>query len=148
MSEVRVRLSVADGFRSRITAGAHTLIADEPLSAGGTDAGLSPYELLLAALGACTAMTLRLYIERRKLPVTDVEVQLSFNRIHADDCRTCSEEQRAGRAEIHHIARRIYVTGELTEEQRERLLYIARRCPVHLTLHSDPHVEDVLIVRT
>ncbi len=147
MNDVRVRLAMADGFRSTITAGAHTLIADEPQSAGGHDEGLSPYELLLAGLGACTAMTLRLYIERKKLPVTDVEVVLSFERIHAEDCESCSDEAKAQDTEIQHISRLIYVTGEITAEQRERLLYIAGRCPVHVTLHSNPHVEDALIVR-
>ncbi len=147
MNDVRVRLTMADGFRSTITAGARTLIADEPKSAGGNDEGLSPYELLLAALGACTAMTLRLYIERKKLPITDVEVVLSFERIHAEDCESCSNDLKATNKEIQHISRLIYVTGEITEEQRERLLYIAGRCPVHVTLHSNPHVEDALIVR-
>lgn len=92
-------------------------------------------------------MTLRLYIERKKLPITDVEVMLTFDRIHIDDCESCSDEEKEGRKEIQHISRLIYVTGDVTEEQRERLLYIAGRCPVHITLHSNPHVEDVVIVR-
>jgi putative redox protein len=108
---------------------------------------MSPYELLLAALGACTAMTLKLYIERKKLPITDVEVLLSFDRIHIDDCESCVKEEGSSDQEVQHISRLIYVTGEVTEEQKERLLYIAGRCPVHITLHSDPHVEDALIVR-
>jgi putative redox protein len=147
MNEVRARLSIADGFRTKITAGNHTLIADEPESAGGTDRGMSPYELLLAALGACTAMTLRMYIERKQWPITDVEVLLTFDRIHIDDCESCSDEDRAAKKEIQHISRLITVTGEVSEEQKERLLYIAGRCPVHVTLHSNPHVEDALIVR-
>jgi putative redox protein len=72
---------------------------------------------------------------------------LTFDRIHIDDCETCSDEARATKTEIQHISRLIYVTGEVTEEQRQRLLYIAGRCPVHLTLHSSPHVDDVVIVR-
>lgn len=147
MNDVRVKLTTTDGFRSRITAGRHTLIADEPTSAGGTDEGMSPYELLLSALGACTAMTLRMYIERKKLPVTDIEVLLSFERIHAEDCESCSDEVKASDQQIQHISRIIYVTGDITEEQKERLLYIAGRCPVHITLHSNPHVEDAIIVR-
>ena len=147
MNEVRVKLNLNEGFRSTITAGNHTLIADEPVSAGGKDEGLSPYDLLLSALGACTAMTLRLYIERKKLPITDVEVLLTFDRIHIDDCESCSDEDKEGKKEIQHISRLIYVTGEVTEEQKERLLYIAGRCPVHVTLHSNPHVEDAVIVR-
>jgi putative redox protein len=147
MNEVRVKLPLKEGFRTQITAGKHTIIADEPESAGGKDSGMSPYELLLAALGACTAMTLKMYVERKKLPVTDVEVLLSFDRIHIDDCESCVKEERLNDQEVQHISRLIYVTGDVTEEQKERLLYIAGRCPVHITLRSNPHVEDALIVR-
>ena len=147
MSEVRVKLATADSFRCRIEARQHTLVADEPRGAGGTDEGPSPYELLLAALGACTAMTLRMYIERKQLPVSEVEVLLTFDRIHAADCESCAAEQRERDEEIQHISRLIYVTGPLSEEQRQRLLYIAGRCPVHITLGSRPHVEDALILR-
>jgi uncharacterized OsmC-like protein len=147
MNEVRVKLPLKEGFRTQITAGGHQLIADEPKEAGGTDEGPSPYDLLLAALGACTAMTLKMYVERKKLPVTDVEVLLTFDRIHIDDCESCVKEERLNDQEVQHISRLIYVTGDVTEEQKERLLYIAGRCPVHVTLHSNPHVEDALIVR-
>ncbi len=147
MNEVRAKLNLAEGFRTRITAGKHMLIADEPKSAGGKDEGVSPYDLLLAALGACTAMTLKLYIERKKWPITDVEVLLTFDRIHIDDCESCTDEEKDGKKEIQHISRLIYVTGDVTEEQKERLLYIAGRCPVHVTLHNNPHVEDAVIVR-
>jgi putative redox protein len=147
MNEVRVKLPLKEGFRTRITAGKHTIIADEPKGVGGTDEGPSPYDLLLAALGACTAMTLKMYVDRKKLPITDVEVLLTFDRIHIDDCESCVKEERMNGQEIQHISRLIYVTGDLTEEQKERLLYIAGRCPVHITLHSNPHVEDALIVR-
>jgi putative redox protein len=147
MNEVRVKLPLKEGFRTQITAGQHQLIADEPKEAGGTDEGPSPYELLLASLGACTAMTLKMYVERKKLPVTDVEVLLTFDRIHIDDCESCVKEERSNHREVQHISRLIYVTGDVTEEQKERLLYIAGRCPVHVTLHSNPHVEDALIVK-
>ena len=147
MNEVRVKLALKEGFRTQITAGGHQLIADEPKEAGGTDEGPSPYDLLLAALGACTAMTLKMYVERKKLPITDVEVLLTFDRIHIDDCESCVKEERSNDQEVQHISRLIYVTGDVTEEQKERLLYIAGRCPVHVTLHSNPHVEDALIVR-
>jgi uncharacterized OsmC-like protein len=151
MNEVRVKLNLDEGFRSKITAGQHTFIADEPGYAGGQDEGPSPYELLLSALGACTAMTLKLYIERKKLPITEVEVLLTFDRVHIDDCESCSKKDsgkdREGSQEIQHISRLIYVTGEVNEEQKARLLYIAGRCPVHITLHSNPHVEDAVIVR-
>jgi uncharacterized OsmC-like protein len=147
MSEVRVKLPLKEGFRTQITAGSHTIIADEPKEVGGMAEGPSPYELLLAALGACTAMTLKMYVERKKLPITDVEVLLTFDRIHIDDCESCVKEERLSDQEVQHISRLIYITGDVTEEQKERLLYIAGRCPVHITLHSNPHVEDALIVR-
>jgi len=147
MNEVRVKLNLDQGFRTQITAGKHTIIADEPESDGGTGEGMSPYDLLLSALGACTAMTLKLYIERKKLPITDVEVILTFDRIYIEDCESCSDTGHEKNEKIHHISRLIYVTGEVTREQRERLLYIAGRCPVHITLHSNPHVEDAIIVR-
>lgn len=147
MNEVRVKLTMKEGFRTQITAGGHQLIADEPKEAGGADEGPSPYDLLLAALGACTAMTLKMYVERKKLPITDVEVMLTFDRIHIDDCESCVKEERLDDQQVQHISRLIYVTGDVTEEQKERLLYIAGRCPVHVTLHSNPHVEDALIVR-
>ncbi|MBO0858994.1 MAG: OsmC family protein [Chloracidobacterium sp.] len=147
MNEVRVKLAPKDGFRTQITAGAHTIIADEPSGAGGADEGPSPYDLLLAALGACTAMTLKIYIERKKLPITDLEVLLTFDRIHIDDCESCVKDEQLKNQEIQHISRLIYVTGDVTDEQKQRLLYIAGRCPVDITLHSDPHVEDALIVR-
>jgi uncharacterized OsmC-like protein len=134
MNDVRVKLDLQAGFRTQIKAGAHTLIADEPIKAGGTDEGMSPYELLLSALGACTAMTLKMYIERKQLPITEVEVLLSFDRIHKDDCDSCTEEETLGKQEIQHISRLIYVKGEVTAEQKARL-------------HGDPHVEDALIVR-
>lgn len=147
MNDVKVNLKTAEGFRTVITAGKNTLIADEPESLGGRDEGMAPYELLLSALGACTAMTLKMYIERKKLPVSEVEVHLSFEKIKPEECEGCSPEEIAGKNEIQHISRIIYVTGEVTPEQEERLKYIATRCPVHITLHSNPHVEDAMIVR-
>jgi uncharacterized OsmC-like protein len=147
MNDVKVRLNMADGFRTVITAGKNTLIADEPESLGGRDEGMAPYELLLSSLGACTAMTLRMYADRKQLPISEVEVHLTFEKIKPEDCEGCTPEEIAGKTEIQHISRIIYVTGELTTEQEERIRYVATRCPVHLTLHSDPHVADALIVR-
>jgi putative redox protein len=147
MNDVKVRLNMADGFRTVITAGKNTLIADEPESLGGRDEGMAPYELLLSSLGACTAMTLRMYADRKQIPISEVEVHLTYEKIKPEDCEGCTPEEIAGKTEIQHISRIIYVTGELTTEQEERLKYIATRCPVHITLHSDPHVADALIVK-
>jgi putative redox protein len=115
-----------------VTAGRHVLRADEPVSAGGLDSGPSPYDLLLAALGACTAMTVRLYADLKKLPLERVEVELAHDRIHAADCADC--ETREGR--VDRIERVIRLEGPLDDAQRAKLLEIANRCPVHRTLHS------------
>ena len=138
MAEVTVS---SDGFlKQNITAGNHTLIADEPRLAGGTDAGPDPYSLLLAALGACTAMTLQLYARRKEWPLEKVEVSLRHYRIHADDCEDCRTKEGL----IDRIERHISLTGELNEEQRARLLEIAGRCPVHKTLTSEISIKDSL----
>jgi uncharacterized OsmC-like protein/alpha/beta superfamily hydrolase len=116
-----------------ITAGRHVLRADEPVSAGGLDSGPSPYDLLLAALGACTSMTVRLYADLKRLPLERVEVELQHYRIHAADCAEC--ETREGK--IDRIERVVRLEGALDPAQRAKLLEIANRCPVHRTLHSE-----------
>jgi uncharacterized OsmC-like protein/alpha/beta superfamily hydrolase len=118
----------------------HQLRADEPSSYGGTDSGMSPYELLLAALGSCTAMTVRMYAERKKIDLTRVAVYLQHDKIHAQDCEHC--ETREGR--IDRIGRRLELAGNLTADQRDDLLRIADRCPVHRTLHSEIDIQTRL----
>lgn len=138
MAEVIVS---SDGFlKQKITAGNHTLIADEPRGAGGTDAGPDPYSFLLAALGTCTSMTLQLYARRKQWPLEKVEVSLRHSRIHADDCEDCQTKEGL----VDRIERRISLTGQLSEEQRARLLEIAGRCPVHRTLTSEISIKDSL----
>ena len=117
-------------FAQTIAAGQHRLAADEPESVGGTDSGLSPYQLLSAALGACTSITLRMYADRKKWPLEKVSVRLLHGKIHAEDCKEC--EAREGK--VDRIEREISLTGPLDEEQRHRLLEIADKCPVHQTL--------------
>jgi uncharacterized OsmC-like protein len=138
MSEVIV--SSVGYLKQEISAGKHKLIADEPREAGGTDEGPNPYDLLLAALGSCTAMTLQLYAERKKWPLEKVEVSLTHNRIHAADCEDCQSKD----GKITRIERFISLTGELTEDQKARLLEIAQRCPVHKTLTSEVSIKDFL----
>ena len=120
-------------FTQAITVGKHRLRADEPASAGGTDTGPSPYDLLLAALGACTAMTVRMYADLKQLPLDKVTVRLRHEKVHAQDCAEC--ETREGK--IDRIEREIELAGGLDEAQRSRLLEIANKCPVHRTLHSE-----------
>jgi uncharacterized OsmC-like protein/pimeloyl-ACP methyl ester carboxylesterase len=120
-------------FEQAIIAGSHRYIADEPVSAGGNGAGPSPYEYLLAALGACTSMTIRLYAERKQLPLRHVSVHLKHDKIHAQDCENC--ETKVGM--VDHIDRTVTLEGELDETQRAKLLEIADKCPVHRTLSSE-----------
>jgi len=133
-----------EGFTNRVRARSHRILADEPEDVGGNDRGLSPYELLLAGLGACTSMTLKMYADRKKWPLDEVRVQLGHDRVHAEDCAGCTDEQREGGGRIDHITRRIHVEGDLDEEQRGRLLEIANKCPVHRTLTGVIHVESEL----
>jgi putative redox protein len=120
-------------LQQAVTAGRHRLLADEPVAVGGRDSGPGPYDLLLAALGACTSMTLRLYAERKKLPLDRISVRLRHQKIHAADCAEC--ETREGK--LDRIERTITLTGNLDEAARARLLEIADKCPVHRTLTSE-----------
>jgi putative redox protein len=130
---VVVRETHAGRFQQDVRVGRHRFLADEPVAAGGLDSGPGPYDLLLAALGACTSMTLRLYAERKALPLDEVTVRLSQSKIHAADCAEC--ETRDGM--IDRIERTITLTGKLDEAQRARLMEIADKCPVHRTLMSE-----------
>jgi uncharacterized OsmC-like protein/pimeloyl-ACP methyl ester carboxylesterase len=127
----------APALRQEVRAGGHLLVADEPVADGGADAGPTPYGLLLAALGTCTGMTLRLYADRKGMPLTGTRVRLRHSRDHRVDCEQCAESG----ARIERIDRQLELLGPLSEEQRARLLAIADRCPVHRTLTS--HVEVV-----
>jgi putative redox protein len=128
------------GYYTEVMAGEHMLVSDEPTSYGGTDLGPSPYQLLSAALGACTTMTLRMYADRKEWPLDGVTVRLRHSKVHAKDCGEC--ETREGR--IDRIVREIIPHGDLSTDQRERLLEIADRCPVHRTLHSEIDVQSKL----
>ncbi len=120
-------------FQQAIAVGPHRLTADEPVDAGGLDTGPNPYDLLLAALGACTAMTVRLYAEHKKLPLEQVSVTLRHQKIHAADCESCETKE----GKIDRIDRTIAFAGNLDAAQRRRLLEIADKCPVHRTLTSE-----------
>jgi uncharacterized OsmC-like protein len=133
---VAVAGSAADGMRHLVAAGRHRLVLDEPAPTG-TGTGPTPYDTLLAALGACTAMTMRLYADRKGWPLEDVTVALRHDRIHARDCTDC--ETVEGR--LDRVRREISIEGPLDTEQRTRLVEIANRCPVHRTLTSEVVIE-------
>ncbi len=139
MATVLLR-SVGARYTTQITTEHHTLISDEPRPEGD-DLGPTPYELLLAGLGACTSMTLLMYARRKGWPLAGVQIELEHDRVHASDCADC--EGTAGRLEV--IRRRIHLEGDLSADQRERLAEIARKCPVHKTLTAPPEVLDELV---
>jgi putative redox protein len=136
MAKVVVRSQ--DGVRQEISAGRHKLVSDEPTEAGGADAGPDPYALLLAALGACTSMTLRLYARRKGWPLEEVTVELEHAKVHAQDCADCEDED----GHLDRIQRRIRLRGRLDPVQVARLAEIARRCPIHKTLIAGVRVAD------
>lgn len=136
---VTVRIT-PDGYTSQVSAGEHELLADEPASVGGADKGPSPYELLLASLGACTTMTLRMYADRKGWPLPTVTVELNHYRVHAKDCEDCESDEGM----ISRIDRRLTIEGDFTDEQRRRLVEIAEKCPVHKTLTGEVKIDTEL----
>ncbi len=130
----------AAGFAHEIQAGRHRLAGDEPVSAGGTDTGPNPYDLLLAALGTCTSMTVGMYARRKQWPLESVTVRLRHSKIHAADCESCETKQ----GKLDRIERDLELLGPLSDEQRARLLEIANRCPVHRTLTSEIEIRTRL----
>jgi uncharacterized OsmC-like protein len=138
MTDIIVRSST--GLAQSVEMGRHRIAADEPTAYGGTDTGASPYELLLAALGTCTAMTLRMFADRKGWPLEGVTVYLHHDKIHAKDCADC--ETREGK--LDRIERRIELRGALDADQRARLLDIANKCPVHRTLKAEIDIRSSL----
>jgi uncharacterized OsmC-like protein len=127
----------ASGFAQEIVAGPHRLAADEPIEVGGKNTGPSPYDLLLAALGSCTSMTVALYARTKKWPLESVTVHLRHSKIYATDCRDCETKE----GKIDRIERDIHFVGTLEPEQQKKLLEIADKCPVHRTLRSEIDIQ-------
>jgi uncharacterized OsmC-like protein len=136
-----VNVTAGTTFRNTIEAGPHRLIADEPVDAGGTAEGPTPYDFLSAALGACTSMTMRVVAIREKIPLEGTEVQVSNDRMYAKDCADCVTRN----GYIHRFDVRIKLIGNLTEAQRQRLFSVAKRCPVAKTLTSEIRIEETLL---
>jgi uncharacterized OsmC-like protein/pimeloyl-ACP methyl ester carboxylesterase len=131
--QVVVQETRASKFQQTVSVGPHRLLADEPASAGGEDTGPGPYDFLLAGLGACTSMTMRLYADRKALPLDRVTVTLQHSKIHAEDCAECETKEGL----LDQIDRVIAMDGTLDTEQRKKLMEIADKCPVHRTLTSE-----------
>jgi uncharacterized OsmC-like protein len=127
-------------FTRRMYTERHQLVADEPVGDGGSDLGPNPYEYLLAALGSCTSMTIRMYADHKQMKLDNVEVSLSHRRIHAEDCEECETKEGF----VDRIDKRITLEGDLTEAERQRLLQIADRCPVHKTLKNEILIKSEL----
>ena len=121
-----------EALTADILAGRHTLLVDEPVSVGGLDRGPTPYDLLLAALGACTAITLRLYASRKQWPLEGIEVHLRHGRVHAQDCEQCEDSGQM----LEQIEKELRLLGPLTPEQRQRLEVVSAKCPVQKTLQA------------
>ncbi|MDQ6800657.1 MAG: OsmC family protein [Acidobacteriota bacterium] len=134
-------LEAGTGFRNTITAGKHRIVADEPVDAGGTDEGPTPYDLISAGLGACTSMTMRVIAKRENIPLEGAEVYVTNDRMYAKDCADCTTSS----GYIHKFEVRIKLIGNLTDAQRERLLSVAKRCPVAKTLTSEIKIEETLL---
>lgn len=135
-----VTASLKHKFQTTIYMDKHELSSDEPESAGGDDSGPNPYDLLLASLGACTAMTVQWYAERKKLDITRCEVTLKYDRIHAKDCKECEQTDPLKR--IEHVVREVEIGGDFSAETRERLRTIPGKCPVSRTLKNGLVIED------
>jgi uncharacterized OsmC-like protein/alpha/beta superfamily hydrolase len=139
--EAVVSRTAIDGFRSDVRLPGHSLVADEPASVGGTDLGPTPYDLLAAALATCTSMTLRMYAERKELPLEAATVRVEHDKVHAKDCADC--ESKTGK--IDEFRRTIELEGDLPDDVRERMLEIADMCPVHRTLHGEVRITSRLV---
>jgi len=125
-------------FQQEVESGKHRLVADEPIAFGGADAGLTPYDLLLAALGSCTSMTIGLYARRKQWPLEFITVSLWHDRVHAKDCEDCLTKEGM----LDQIEIEIEVGGKLDDEQRARLVEVAAKCPVHRTLTSEVKIRS------
>jgi len=136
---VLVRETHGGKFQQEVLSGPHRMFADEPVKLGGLDSGPGPYDYLLAGLGACTSMTIRLYADFKKIPLENISVRLSHDKIHVKDCETCDTKVNT----VDHIERAITLEGPLGAEQRKKLMEIADRCPVHQTLQSKIDIHTV-----
>lgn len=136
---VHVHLPHNESFKTTLTAGKHNLLSDEPESVqGGNDAGPDPYDYLLMSLGTCTVMTVKMYAQRKGWEIGDLYLELRHNKSHVEDCETCENPS----SKIDVIEKELIIKGDLTDEQKDKLLEISKKCPVHRTLLSEIHIES------
>jgi putative redox protein len=138
---VHVHLPTDEPFKTTLTAGKHTITADEPTSVkGGTDSGPDPYDLLLMALGSCTVMTVKMYADRKKWPLEDLYIELKHGKSHVEDCKTCEDPT----SKIDLIEKELIIHGDLSDEQIEKLLDISKKCPVHRSMLNEVRIESIV----
>jgi len=135
----QITATLNDGMAVSLSNGRHEWTADEPLSAGGTDTGPNPYELLLGSLAACTCITIAWYCKHKKLPLESVSTTYDFSRVHSKDCEDCDIPDKGF---IEQITSNVHIEGDFDEAQRKRLAQIASRCPVHKTLTHGVRIKD------
>ncbi len=138
-----ITADLTNGFEVDITNGRHTWRADEPPDLGGADTGPNPYELLLGSLAACTTITLSMYASRKGIPVTSISAQYSYEKVHADDCAFCEDDDQGF---IDTVSSEIFIEGDFDEAQRQRLAEVAVRCPVHKTLERGIRFSEAVFV--
>ena len=136
-----VRIHGGNSFRTEIDTGSHRLIADEPVDAGGTGAGPTPYDFLSAALGACTSMTMHFLAKRDKIPLEGADIEITNDRMYAKDCADCASSS----GYLHRFTVKIRLRGVLNTEQREKLVSAAKRCPVAKTLTAEIKIDEMLV---
>ncbi|MBO6793967.1 MAG: OsmC family protein [Balneolaceae bacterium] len=138
---VHIHLPKDEPFQTHLTAGEHQLIADEPESVkGGRNTGPDPYDLLLMALGSCTVMTMKMYAGQKGWPLEDAYVELRHGKSHSTDCANCEKPS----SKIDKIEKEVILKGDLSDEQKDKLIEISKKCPVHKTLLSDIEIETIL----
>ena len=136
-----ITAELQSGFRVDITNGTHTWRADEPVELGGDNTGPNPYDMLLGALAACTAITLSMYAQRKNIEISSLSVEYSHEKVHAKDCEQC-DDSRSGM--VDRVTSRIFIDGDFDEAVRERLMEIAQRCPVHKTLENGIVFDEIV----
>lgn len=138
---VEVSETLTGRYTNEVRVGRHVQVADEPADVGGSDAGPMPHDFVLAGLGACTSMTIRMYAERKGIPLKRVSVRLGYRKLKAADCPDCVTKE----GEVTEMTRDVSLEGDLTDEQRSRLIEIANKCPVHKTLSGEIKIRTHLI---